>query len=513
MSSIVTSARDAILTIDASGRIVSWNRSARELFEYDCNGDGRPSFGSLLAPGSKADALVERTDDPSDEQKPELVEIEAITSSGRAFPAEMSLSSWRTENGEYRTAILRDSTERHRVEAALQEAVRSAKKAARIKSDFLANMSHEIRTPLNGVVGMAELLQETKLDPDQSRFVETIVSSGDVLLALINDILDLSKIEAGMIELELANFDIRSLIGEITDLLGVRIGSRDLMLSHDLDPAICEFVQGDSIRLRQILTNLAGNAIKFTERGEVAIRGVLVSETADSVEVRFEVRDTGIGIALEDQHRLFDAFTQQDTSTTRRFGGTGLGLSISKNLVKLMGGEIGVESVLGEGATFWFTVLLGKVRPGTQTVDGSDSTVAEPSVAADSATERKCSNARVLLVEDNAVNCLVGVNMLKKLGVDVETAENGREAVDKIAGQERDFALILMDWQMPEMNGLEATRKIRASEAGDRNIPIIALTANALRGDREECFEAGMSDYLTKPLKMSALRDVLERWT
>jgi len=571
--------------------------------------------------------------------------------------------SWRDERGEIGGIVMmtEEITERKKVEDALREATARAEAASLAKSDFLATMSHEIRTPMSGVVGFTSLLLETDLDARQREYTQTIRSSSETLLRILNDILDYSKIEAGHLELEDAPFDPSATTGDVIELLSFAAGNKQLELVLSLDPATPPSVVGDPARFRQVVLNLLGNAIKFTESGAVGVRVELVS--GETPRLRVAVVDSGIGIAAEKQGLLFRKFSQVDASTSRKFGGTGLGLAISRELVELMGGEIGVESALGAGSMFWFMlpvrlpvtlpvsasatapalaleelaatkalsgrrvlivddlpaqqaalaehlspwgirsvgassgiealallrssrtsgdpfdlVLIDEEMPG---LDGpatakrmdADPTVAgiprllmsatlrtaplefadvvvkpiarpaqlhdalvralkpaerreilqfpvTPAVAPPNAPPAKSETFYVLLAEDNPVNQKLGVRMLERLGCRVDVANDGREAVEK--GSSEPYDMIFMDGQMPLLDGFEATRKIRAREAAassasslapTRRVPIIALTASAMQGDRERCLEAGMDDYATKPLRLADLQAALARWS
>jgi len=400
-----------------------------------------------------------------------------------------------------------DVTERRRAEETLRFAREQAEQAARSKSDFLAIMSHELRTPMNGVLGMTNLLSGTGLTGEQREYVEIIGRSGNALLRLIDDILDFSKIEAGRVVLEQMACDVGIIAREVVTLLSVQARMTGLHLDAHVVPGTPAAVITDPGRVRQVLFNLVGNAIKFTQAGAVD-----VTVGADAVEdgrvtLRVTVTDTGIGIAEDKQRLLFEKFTQADASTTRRFGGTGLGLAISKGLVESLGGTIGVTSTVGVGSQFWFTFGAPvapaiKPHPLALTADVPDSPRMESSAT---------PGRRILVAEDNPVNQRVAVRMLEKLGYVADVAPDGREALRM--AQDTRYAAILMDCHMPYIDGYEATRRIREALSVERCPPILAMTAAGADGDRARCLHAGMSDYLSKPMQMPALREMLERWT
>jgi signal transduction histidine kinase/DNA-binding response OmpR family regulator len=391
--------------------------------------------------------------------------------------------------------------ERERTEEELRYAKEAAESGARAKTEFLANMTHEIRTPLNAIVGMTYLLMDSGLTAQERERIKIVDSAAQTLLLLVNDVLDLSKIEAGKLDLEEIDFDIIAILSETEALLEARARDKSLLLTRFVSDAVPRLLRGDPNRLRQILLNLGNNAIKFTDRGEISIRVDLHEQLNGQLVLHFAVSDTGIGIPAHKLDAIFDRFSQADASTTRRYGGTGLGLAISSQLARAMGGDISVDSEPGKGSTFHFTA---RFRLGEST-HAADAAATSQMMAMTDFTD-----TRVLLAEDNVFNQAVAVEVLRKLGCKVVVASNGREAVEAFDSQR--FDIILMDVQMPEVDGFEATRMIRARETSGR-VPIVAQTAHAFSEDRKRCLDAGMDEFISKPIIVSELMKVLARFT
>lgn len=435
-------------------------------------------------------------------KKADPIKIETIlvNAKGENVPTEMTSSLIQIDNRLVIQGIIRDVTERKKFEKEIIKAKDLAESATKSKSRFLANMSHEIRTPMNGIIGMANILKTTKLNEEQQEHLNLISISANNLLAIINDILDLSKIESDQLSMENIDFDLIENINDIIKILQIKTNEKDIELKIHYDPNTPKFVKGDPIRLNQILLNLVNNAIKFTEKGSVEVFASKIDENQNNIKLKFKIVDTGIGISKEGQKRLFKEFSQVYSYTTRKHGGTGLGLAISKKLSEKMNGEIGVESELGKGSIFWFTVEIGKGKsPDKIENEVNDIQFCEAE-----------KSLKILLAEDNYINQKVAKMTLEKMGHILDIADNGEIAVEKFLANEYD--LILMDIQMPIMNGIDATRQIRKIEEAinkSKGIKIVAMTANIMKQDKEEYLASGMDDFVSKPFKINELVNIL----
>ncbi|HXA39624.1 MAG TPA: PAS domain S-box protein [Phenylobacterium sp.] len=492
--SLIESNIDALMTIDPAGIITDVNKQTEAL--TGCTRDeliGAP-FKECFTDPERAEAGIKRV---LSEKSVTDYELTARARDGKqtvvSYNATTFYNRSRTLQGVF--AAARDVTERKRVERELQQAKAAAESASRTKSDFLASMSHEIRTPMNAVMGIADLLAKTELTPQQDKYVQIFRRSGDNLLNLINDILDLSKVEASQLDLERTGFSLADHLEKVIEMVAPRAQEKGLTLVWEIAPGVSNDLVGDPTRLRQVLLNLLGNAIKFTPGGSVSLNVEPDGDKAVPTALRFTVSDTGIGIPGDKLSRVFERFTQADSSTTRRFGGSGLGLTISKRLVELMGGRIWVESVLDEGSTFSFAVPF-------EVWSEANRPLAAPAGAG---PKGQLPALRILLAEDSPDNCTIALAYLEHTPYRIDVAETGAIACQMFTAGRYD--LVLMDRQMPVMDGLTATRTLRAwEEANGRTpTPIIALTASALKGDRETCLAAGCTAYLSKPIKQDVL--------
>jgi PAS domain S-box-containing protein len=508
---------DATLVINREGKVVAWNKAIETMtgiLTKDMIGKGDYEY-ALPFYGSRRPILIDLIlkADRGIESKYNHIEKKGRVLNGEAYMPNMrggsvylmgSAAVLYDSAGNVFGAIesIRDITEQKQAEDLLIEAKEAAEAAARSKSDFLANMSHEIRTPLNAVLGLTGLLLNSDLNAQERDYVETVRSSGNTLLSVINEILDFSKIEGGKMELESQPFHLRECIAVAVDLVKAAADQKGLVMKYGLDEAIPAYFKGDVTRLRQVLVNLLSNAVKFTHAGtiEISVTAKPIHTTNSRLyELHFSISDTGIGIPEEKLDRLFQSFSQVDSTTTRKYGGTGLGLAISRRLVELMGGEIWVVSRPKLGSTFHFTIPAEEAEEISIPVDSC-------AEKAKTQSRRKNGTLRILLAEDNAINQMVAIQMLKRLGYSADVAGNGLEVLQAIERQPYD--VVLMDVQMPEMDGLVAAQEIR--KLWPKGPRIIAITAYALKGDRERCLAAGMDDYISKPIVIEELRRVLE---
>ncbi|MBA3642017.1 MAG: PAS domain S-box protein, partial [Acidobacteria bacterium] len=521
---IVTGASDIIYRTDDKGHFNFVNAAAERVLEMDAKTLLGRHYLTLIRGGLREAAQEFYAEQAAQQRANSYYEFPVITGSGAEIWLGQNVQVLADERGVIGfQGLARDITERKRMERALQAAHDRALDSARLKSEFLANMSHEIRTPMNGVIGLASLLKGTTLSPTQQAYVDGIITSGDALLTVINDVLDSSKIEAGMLHIESIDFELHSTVESTLQLFAEAARRKQLRIDAVIDDDVPAVVCGDPNRLRQVLTNLIGNAVKFTREGSVRIRVSNMPRRGALASIRFEVHDTGIGMSADVLGHVFQPFVQADTSTTRHFGGTGLGLAISKRLVELMGGIIDVQSYAGRGSTFWFAVPLHAV---TADVPHDIPTLAAHPPAPEAVSLPVWSDPAppppvtrvvpangtwILVVEDNRVNQAVARGMLESLGYSVDLAGDGLEGLDAI--DRRSYAAVLMDCQMPRMDGFTATAEIRRRQPAAARIPIIALTAYATVGERERCLDAGMDDYLSKPVTKPDLARVLTRWT
>jgi PAS domain S-box-containing protein len=490
---IVDNMVDGAIHIDGDGRLVALNSAAERIFHwYSAELRDKP-LTTLLATcshGQMEGVLHDQiTESPNQDPSSRTHEVIGRRRDGTEFPLYLAISEVKTGGYPVLTAIARDLTDTHRQMAELAEARDQAMAADRAKSQFLAVMSHEIRTPMNGILGMLELLRDGSLSQQQQDFLDTAEKSSTMLLSIINDILDLSKIEAGKLDLQEIEFDLRASVEEVTALVASNARDKLIEVASFVERDVPNQVRGDPYRIRQVLLNLMGNAVKFTQAGEVVAHVSVKQDGEHGLVVRVQVRDTGIGIEPEVAEKLFQPFTQADASTTRRFGGTGLGLVISKRLVNLMGGEIGVDSTANEGSTFWFTVRLARSESPPQR------------------TERDLRTARVLIVDDNATNRLILESYLRNWGAETESVDSGRAAIfalQRAIGDGQPFGLAILDMQMPEMDGIELAQRIKG-DSSLQETRLLMLSSLGYPG--EDARRAGIGVSLLKPVRQSLLHD------
>lgn len=525
---ILETAIEGIIGIDWQGSITFVNPSASRMLERDAKElvgqsvqtfihppDSEDNFDHIISPiySALADGVEHYVNNELFWRK-----------DGKSFPVKYVCVPIK-EDGEVVGAVLsfNDITERKDLEEAAASAREAALESARLKSEFLTNVSHEIRTPMNGILGMTEILLDSDLTESQRKTADTIRSSANRLLTIINDILDLSRIESGKLRFEANNFELRNLVENVFAFFAESARAKSIALDYSIDDEISNNFQSDEGRLQQVLINLIGNAIKFTKEGSVTLHITKESEKVEQTTIRFEVKDTGMGLDEIERQRLFQPFSQANNKIARRHGGTGLGLAISKQIVELMGGQIGVVSEKGKGSTFWFTINLEKCP--TPEIASNKQTKKElnqfskelphtPSAKEklEVVPDNKFDSLRVLVAEDNPVNQEITLYHLYKLGIKADVVADGLEVITALSRS--DYDVVLMDCMMPEMDGYETTRLIREQEKDtDKRTTIVAMTANAMQGDRKKCIEAGMDDYIAKPVIFDELRSALSRCT
>lgn len=505
----------AILVTDSQQHIVAWNPFAQTMLNMDWASLFNKPLKDLFSPQEweRFQSFPQKT------RKGVLadVETEVVTNDGSSLDVSLSLSGVRNAQGDVigTIGIMHDVSSQKKAHDLLLASKRAAEAASEAKTMFLANMSHEVRTPMNTILGMVGLTLDTDLTSEQRDNLLTVKNAADILLSLLNDILDLSRVEAGKIQLEDIEIDIERTVQSVCKTMDILAHNKGLILRWVVDEAVPDMVKGDPVRLRQILVNLINNAIKFTKEGKIQVEVKVRQDWGDRVELLFSVSDDGIGIEKDKQDAIFDVFTQEDVSTTRQFGGTGLGLSICKKLLELMHGRIWVESEKNHGSTFFFTVpyvVVHKDDVPQALQEESIESQLMAQISRQKVSDHAPSQARVLhilLAEDNLVNQKMTQRILEKKGWKVSVANNGQEVLDMMNDQS--FDLILMDAQMPVMDGLESTRRIRQKEHGtERRIPIVALTARAMEGDRKKCLEAGMDSYVSKPIEREHLFEAIQ---
>lgn len=514
---VFEAAMDSIIFTDEDGRIVEFNKASEQTFGYDRKEVIGKDMAEVFVPPEARQRHRQNLAGYADARKMgsmlgRALETPLLKKNGESFLAELAMQPIPLQGEAGFAVFVRDITRQKQEEEALRQAKDAAEAASRSKGAFVANMSHEIRTPMNAIIGMTEYVLDTDVTTEQREYLDMVLDSGNSLLGLLNDILDVSKIEAGKLDLDNVQFPLRQWLKHSVRSQVFRADKKNIDFEYNVATDTPDRVIGDPHRLRQILVNLVGNAIKFTERGGITIDVRPESQSQELATVRFEVKDTGIGIPEEKCRSIFKEFEQAETTTRRQHGGTGLGLAICRRLVALMNGQIGVESEVGRGSTFHFTVEFGiGSGPIERISETEDATAFADEQPQESAAFETVAPLTVLLAEDSPVNQKLAIGLLRKKGHDVVVANNGQEALDLF--QKQSFDLILMDVQMPDMDGFEATGKIRKLEQEGAHTPIIAVTAHAMKGDRERCLDAGMDGYLSKPIRARALYSTIQKFT
>ena len=493
ISTILGNIVDGLITCDLHGNVVTVNNAARAILNTCEEQAVGKSVVNFFSDTTSFEQLLPKL---LDNQK----EVMMQNSAQVAIPCELSVSKLDFYDVAY-LIIFRNVTQRKEYEQTIIDEKEKAEKASKAKAEFLSVMSHEIRTPMNSIIGMANLLLDDEVNPEKQKFLDTLLFSSQHLLSLINDILDFNKIEAGKVEFERVNFDLRQLIEKILDTHRYRAHENNVNLNFSWDPGLSAQVVADPSRLNQILTNLISNAIKFTLKGSVKVLVKMVSETDAHQRIHFEVKDTGIGIPEDKLNVIFDSFSQSETYTTRKFGGTGLGLAITKQLVMLQGGEIQVTSRSGEGSSFYFELNIEKSKEKQHSIDRSD--------YLKELLDTKLSGLRILVAEDHPLNQVVIRKLLNKWNCDVDIVSDGDEALELI--QQYSYDIVLMDLQMPNRDGFETTKAIRASGQPYQDIPIIALTASAFLEEKQRALAAGMNDFISKPFEPQSLLEKISK--
>ncbi len=513
---------DTMITFDEDGTILTVNPALERMFDYKEEEVAGQNI-TMLIPSFEDIDCAQETNHLEVLWRGKLMEVMPQRKDGSCFDAEIQIGKAMVDEEQIYACTISDITQRKQYEQELVAAMQTAEIASRAKTEFLAMVSHEIRTPMNGVLGMTTLLMETELTEEQLEYAHIINKSGDALLSVINDILDYSKIESGKMELEEVPFQLSACIGETFDLFTAKSKDKNLRMNYHVDPQLPEFIEGDITKLRQVFINLVGNAVKFTNEGSIDVQVKLIADYGSSIMIGVSVHDTGIGIPKEKLPLLFKPFSQLDSSMTRKYGGTGLGLAICKSLIELMGGSIRVDTDKGKGATFMFTI---RVKPYLRLEDSADPAreIEEDAALLQLFFTPKLNYSdrasvlepigreqfRILVADDNEINQKLSLRLLEKLGYMVDVATDGNQAVEMAQGKWYD--LILMDIQMPVMDGLEAARRILEELPSEEKPVIVAMTANVLSGERERCLEAGMKDFISKPVQLETLKKMIERY-